>query len=78
MCLHQVKYLGLLENVRVRRAGYAYRQVYDKFFYRYRVCSSQTWPNWSGDFVSGAEAILKVMNLEIGQYQKGTTKIFIR
>lgn len=77
-CLHQVKYLGLLENVRVRRAGYAYRQFYDKFFYRYRVCSSQTWPNWSGDHKSGAEAILAVMNLQPGQYAKGTTKIFIR
>ncbi len=25
--LHQIKYLGLLENVRIRRAGFAYRQV---------------------------------------------------
>eukprot|EP01114_Cavostelium_apophysatum_P003671 TRINITY_DN1374_c0_g3_i1.p1 TRINITY_DN1374_c0_g3~~TRINITY_DN1374_c0_g3_i1.p1 ORF type:complete len:1131 (-),score=356.14 TRINITY_DN1374_c0_g3_i1:89-3481(-) len=78
LVLHQVKYLGLLENVRVRRAGYAYRQLYEKFFYRFRVCSSQTWPSWNGDFIAGAEAILKVMNLEVGQYQKGSTKIFIR
>ncbi|EMP26237.1 Myosin-Ib [Chelonia mydas] len=26
---HQVRYLGLLENVRVRRAGYAFRQPYE-------------------------------------------------
>ena len=32
--MHQVRYLGLLENVRVRRAGFAYRQFYEKFFYR--------------------------------------------
>ena len=25
---HQVRYLGLMENVRVRRAGFAYRQEY--------------------------------------------------
>ncbi|KFU88158.1 Unconventional myosin-Id, partial [Chaetura pelagica] len=30
-CRHQVEYLGLLENVRVRRAGFAYRQTYQKF-----------------------------------------------
>ncbi|KFP65369.1 Unconventional myosin-Id, partial [Cariama cristata] len=30
-CRHQVEYLGLLENVRVRRAGFAYRQTYEKF-----------------------------------------------
>lgn len=27
----QVKYLGLLENIKVRRAGFAYRQHFDKF-----------------------------------------------
>jgi myosin-1 len=53
LVLHQVKYLGLLENVRIRRAGYAYRQVYDKFFYRYRVVCPKTWSGWSGDMVSG-------------------------
>ena len=26
--IHQISYLGLLENVRVRRAGFAYRQDY--------------------------------------------------
>lgn len=31
---HQVRYLGLLENVRVRRAGFAHRQRYDRFLKR--------------------------------------------
>lgn len=31
MVRHQVKYLGLLENLRVRRAGYAYRRDYGNF-----------------------------------------------
>lgn len=62
----------------MRRAGYAYRQFYEKFFYRYRVCSNQTWPNWSGDFISASEVILGVLNLEPGGYSKGKTKIFIR
>ena len=30
----QVAYLGLLENVRVRRAGFAYRQEYSRFLRR--------------------------------------------
>ena len=30
----QVAYLGLLENVRVRRAGFAYRQEYWRFLRR--------------------------------------------
>jgi len=31
---HQVQYLGLLENVRVRRAGFAYRAEFDRFLKR--------------------------------------------
>jgi hypothetical protein len=31
---HQVEYLGLKENIRVRRAGYAYRRVFRKFLNR--------------------------------------------
>jgi myosin I len=34
LCRHQARYLGLLENVRVRRAGYAFRQEYGQFFER--------------------------------------------
>lgn len=33
-CQHQVAYLGLLENVMVRRAGFAYRQPYNRFLQR--------------------------------------------
>lgn len=33
-CKHQVEYLGLLENVRVRRAGFANRQTYPRFLQR--------------------------------------------
>lgn len=32
---HQVSYLGLLENVRVRRAGFAYKQEYKEALGRY-------------------------------------------
>lgn len=34
---HQVKYLGLMENLRVRRAGFCYRRRMDFFLQRY-VC----------------------------------------
>lgn len=32
--LHQIKYLGLQENVRVRRAGFAYRNTFEKMVER--------------------------------------------
>lgn len=31
---HQVEYLGLKENIRVRRAGFAYRRPFKKFLDR--------------------------------------------
>lgn len=36
---HQVEYLGLKENIRVRRAGFAYRREFDKFLMRYKTWS---------------------------------------
>lgn len=37
LCRTQVQYLGLVENMRVRRAGYAYRMTYERFIKRYGV-----------------------------------------
>lgn len=39
----QVKYLGLLENVRVRRAGYAHRSTFERFLKRYAMLSKTIW-----------------------------------
>lgn len=42
---HQVKYLGLMENLRVRRAGFAYRRGYEYFLARYKSLCPATWPH---------------------------------
>lgn len=77
-CRHQVEYLGLLENVRVRRAGFAFRQTYEKFLHRYKMISEFTWPNH--DLPSDKEAVKKL--IERCGFQDdvayGKTKIFIR
>ena len=39
----QVQYLGLLENVRVRRAGYATRLPFDRFIERFGMLSDVVW-----------------------------------
>jgi len=81
---HQVKYLGLLENIRVRRAGFAYRADYDHFIKQFRYLSSQTFPHeWRGDDRSGCAAILSdvkgIISLEEGKdFQFGRTKLFVR
>lgn len=54
LVLAQIRYLGLMENVRVRRAGYAFRQLYGPFLERYKMLSPRTWPRWAGNARYGA------------------------
>ncbi|XP_077010620.1 unconventional myosin-Ib isoform X4 [Tamandua tetradactyla] len=75
---HQVRYLGLLENVRVRRAGYAFRQVYEPCLERYKMLCKQTWPHWKGPARSGVEALFSELEIPVEEYSFGKSKIFIR
>ena len=78
---HQVKYLGLYENVRVRRAGFAFRAPFQRFLNRYkRLCKTTwgMWGDWNGDLKQGCIEILKSLTIEAKHYQLGKTKIFIR
>uniref|UniRef100_A0AC35GLD6 Myosin motor domain-containing protein n=1 Tax=Panagrolaimus sp. PS1159 TaxID=55785 RepID=A0AC35GLD6_9BILA len=75
---HQVRYLGLLENVRVRRAGFAYRVSYERFLQRYKLLSQKTWPNPRyGSPRDNTMLILKELGLA-HDCEQGRTKIFIK
>ncbi|KIW07562.1 myosin-1 [Verruconis gallopava] len=80
--LHQIKYLGLQENVRIRRAGFAYRQTFEKFVERFYLLSPKTSYagdyTWTGDYLSGTKQILKDTNIPVEEYQMGVTKAFIK
>ncbi|XP_074836635.1 unconventional myosin-Ie-like isoform X2 [Carettochelys insculpta] len=75
---HQVEYLGLRENIRVRRAGYAYRRVFRKFLQRYAILTPETWPAWQGDEKGGVVHLLRSVNMDPDQYQLGQSKVFIK
>ncbi|MED6251576.1 Unconventional myosin-Ie [Ataeniobius toweri] len=75
---HQVEYLGLRENIRVRRAGYAYRRVFNKFLHRYAILTRETWPGWRGDQRQGVLHLLHSVNMDQDQFQLGTAKVFIK
>ncbi|KAM8810443.1 unconventional myosin-Ig [Eudromia elegans] len=77
-CRHQVSYLGLLENVRVRRAGFAYRQPYERFLLRYKMTCEYTWPNHlMGSDREAARALLEQHGFQ-EDVAYGHTKVFIR
>eukprot|EP00106_Octopus_bimaculoides_P021358 XP_014788800.1 PREDICTED: unconventional myosin-Ib-like [Octopus bimaculoides] len=75
---HQVRYLGLMENVQVRRAGYAFRQSYGHFLYRYKMLSPLTWPHWDGPVQQGVKVLMESMGFTNSHYAFGKTKVFIR
>uniref|UniRef100_A0A8B9NKV0 Myosin IH n=1 Tax=Accipiter nisus TaxID=211598 RepID=A0A8B9NKV0_9AVES len=75
---HQVKYLGLMEHLRVRRAGFAYRRKYELFLQRYKSLCPATWPHWHGPAAEGVERLIKHIGYKPEEYKLGRTKIFIR
>lgn len=84
MVLNQVRYLGLVENARVRGAGYAHRQPYEHFVERYKLCCDETWPFYRGSAKDGTAIITQSMGLttarsnpEKHDVAMGKTKIFI-
>ncbi|KIM32324.1 hypothetical protein M408DRAFT_14711 [Serendipita vermifera MAFF 305830] len=80
--LHQIKYLGLQENIRVRRAGFAYRNTFEKMIERFYLLSPATSYAgdyiWKGDPKSGCEKILTDTGIAKEEWQMGVTKAFIK
>uniref|UniRef100_A0A8D0CSY9 Myosin IB n=1 Tax=Sander lucioperca TaxID=283035 RepID=A0A8D0CSY9_SANLU len=75
---HQVRYLGLMENVRVRRAGYAFRQAYEPCLERYKMLCKRTWPHWRGPAREGVEVLMADLPVPAEEFSYGRSKIFIR
>jgi len=80
--LHQIKYLGLQENVRIRRAGFAYRQAFDKFVERFALLSPRLSYageyTYTGDVKTASQIIFKDTSIPPEEYQMGVTKAFIK
>jgi myosin-1 len=68
---HQVKYLGLMENLRVRRAGFAYRRPYEMFLQRYKCLTPTTWPNYHGPPKQGVHEIVCHLGFDKDEYRMG-------
>ncbi|KAL1898511.1 class II myosin [Sporothrix stenoceras] len=80
--MHQIKYLGLQENVRIRRAGFAYRQSFEKFVERFFLLSPATSYageyTWTGSYEAATKEILKDTSIPPEEWQMGVTKAFIK
>ncbi|CAG0921657.1 unnamed protein product [Notodromas monacha] len=68
-----------MENLRVRRAGFAYRRQYEPFLERYKSLCPQTWPRYTaGTPKQGVKIIMDKFTGSSEDYQMGETKVFIR
>lgn len=78
---HQVKYLGLLENVKVKRSGYAYRHLKEVFLRRYGIICTKLdtdpKPSSISEFVAWVRAA-NVSDLDPDEFEEGNTKIFVK
>lgn len=80
--LHQIKYLGLQENVRIRRAGFAYRQDFNKFVERFALLSPRL--SYAGEYTytgpvgQAVKIIFEDTSIPKEEFQIGVTKAFVK
>lgn len=77
---HQVNYLSLMESLRIRRAGYAYRRSYEAFLQKYKLTCPKTWPNFKeGNAQQAVRVLLEHFHMNNQKTVTfGKTKVFIR
>jgi myosin-1 len=79
---HQISYLGLLENLKIRKAGFCNRQTYEDFLQRYKMTvprgKGSCWPVWKGSAKEGCMVIIKHFKWDAEMFRLGKTKVFIR
>ncbi len=75
---HQVRYLNLKENIKVRRAGFCYRNLFEKFMKRYAILTKETFPVWKGPVNEGIRRIMDSVEMDRQEWQIGNTKLFIK
>lgn len=60
-----------MENLRVRRAGFAYRRCYEEFLQRYKSLSPATWPSHRGTPKQGVQALANHLGYGKDDYRMG-------
>ncbi|XP_068143632.1 LOW QUALITY PROTEIN: myosin-VIIa [Drosophila tropicalis] len=78
LCVRQLRYSGMMETARIRRAGYPIRHEYRAFVDRYRLLVPPTGPLDKCDCRQLARQICQATLSADGDRQFGRTKLFLR
>ncbi|XP_023095185.2 unconventional myosin-X isoform X3 [Felis catus] len=74
--LNQLRYSGMLETVRIRKAGYAVRRPFQDFYKRYKVLMRNV--AVPEDIRGKCTALLQLYDSSNSEWQLGKTKVFLR
>nr|XP_023011302.2 unconventional myosin-VIIa [Maylandia zebra] len=79
LCMRQLRYSGMMETIRIRKAGYPVRYTFDEFLTRYRVLlrTSICDPNTESE-EKCCESICENLLTGEGDWKTGKTKIFLK
>lgn len=76
---HQVRYMSLMPLVHLCRTGHCYHLPHVKFFHRYKLLNSLTWPHFhGGSQVEGIAQIIRNLPLPSAEFTLGTKNVFVR
>ncbi|KAM8967428.1 unconventional myosin-X [Pelodytes ibericus] len=76
LVLNQLRYSGMLETVRIRRAGFPVRRPFHDFYFRYKVLMRNlTLPE---DLKGKCETLLHLHDTTNTNWQLGKTKVFLK
>ncbi|KAI8908522.1 P-loop containing nucleoside triphosphate hydrolase protein [Gorgonomyces haynaldii] len=74
----QWRYLGLLENIHVKRAGFCFRKEYHLFLRGFGMLCPKTWPNYPGTPREGVQMLMEHLKIPEEEYKFGKTMVFVR
>ncbi|XP_015726489.1 unconventional myosin-VIIb isoform X2 [Coturnix japonica] len=79
LCIKQLRYSGMMETIRIRKAGYPVRYTFEEFFDRYRVLLPQS--ALAPVKNDARQCCIRISEAVLGKdesWQAGKTKIFLK
>ncbi|XP_053315052.1 unconventional myosin-VIIb [Spea bombifrons] len=79
LCIRQLRYSGMMETIRIRKAGYPIRYSFSEFFHRFRVLLPLMSPNrktW--DHLACSVDVIKDVIGKDEDWKVGKTKLFLK
>lgn len=77
LCTRQLRYSGMMETIRIRRAGYPIRHKFRDFVERYRLLCNGIGPAHTIECRGASQKICDLV-LKGTDYQLGKTKVFLK